>query len=45
VFLISKIKSQLRPGICSMIKIEDVYDVLKEATAKTAEAILLFCQV
>ena len=28
-----------------MIKIEDVYDVLKEATAKTAEAILLFCQV
>lgn len=35
---------QLKPGICSMIKIEDVYDVLKEATAKTAEAILLFCQ-
>ena len=36
---------QLRPGICSMIKVEDVADVLTEANVKAAEAILLFCQV
>ncbi len=36
---------QLRPGICSMIKVEDVGDVLTEANVKAAEAILLFCQV
>lgn len=38
------IHRELRPGICSMIKVEDVADVLTEANVKAAEAILLFCQ-
>lgn len=38
------IHRELKPGICSMIKVEDVTDVLTEASGKAAEAILLFCQ-
>jgi len=38
------IHRQLKPGICSLIKIEDVNDVLEDAPAKASDAIILFCQ-
>ena len=36
---------QITPGLCSMIKVEDVADPLVEAPEKVAEALILFCQV
>ena len=42
---IIKYNFQLKPGICSIIKIEDVNDVLGDAPVKAADAIILFCQV
>ena len=36
---------QLAPGVASIIRLEDVSDPLQETQAKTAEAVLLFCQV
>jgi len=38
------IHRELKPGVCSIIKIEDVNDVLEDAAAKAADAIILFCQ-
>eukprot|EP00092_Neocalanus_flemingeri_P002791 GFUD01002988.1.p1 GENE.GFUD01002988.1~~GFUD01002988.1.p1 ORF type:complete len:301 (-),score=93.37 GFUD01002988.1:107-1009(-) len=38
------IHKQLSPGLCSMIKVEDVSEPLQETPGKTAEAVLLFCQ-
>jgi len=38
------IHRDLTPGLCSMIKVEDVVDPLQEAPWKVAEALLLFCQ-
>lgn len=38
------IHRQLKPGVCSIIKVEDVNDVLEDAAAKAADAIILFCQ-
>ena len=35
----------MTPGLCSMIKVEDVSEPLVEAPEKVAEAMLLFCQV
>ena len=40
-----EIHKQLAPGLCSMIKVENVTEPLKETPAKVAEAVLLFCQV
>jgi len=34
----------MTPGLCSMIKVEDVSEPLVEAPEKVAEAMLLFCQ-
>eukprot|EP00090_Calanus_glacialis_P013875 TRINITY_DN2250_c0_g1_i2.p1 TRINITY_DN2250_c0_g1~~TRINITY_DN2250_c0_g1_i2.p1 ORF type:complete len:322 (-),score=110.47 TRINITY_DN2250_c0_g1_i2:163-1128(-) len=39
-----EIHRQIRTGICSIIKLEDVDDVLEEAEEKAADAIILFCQ-
>ena len=39
------IHKQLAPGLCSMIKMEEVSEPLHETPGKTAEAVLLFCQV
>ena len=39
------IHKQLAPGLCSMIKVEEVSEPLHETPGKTAEAVLLFCQV
>ena len=36
---------QLAPGVASIIRLEDVAEPLQETQAKTAEAVLLFCQV
>ena len=36
---------QVKPGNCSIIKLEDVDDVLSEGTDKLVDAIILFCQV
>jgi len=38
------IHKQMPPGLCSMIKVEEVSEPLLETPAKTAEAVLLFCQ-
>jgi len=38
------IHKELKPGICSLIKIEGVSDVLVESVTKTADSIILFCQ-
>jgi len=38
------IHRELKPGVCSMIKVEDVNDVLEDAAAKASDAIILFCQ-
>jgi len=38
------IHKELKPGICSMIKIEGVSDVLAESVSKAADSIILFCQ-
>ena len=35
---------QIRTGICSIIKLEDVDNVLEEAEEKVADAMILFCQ-
>ena len=35
----------MTPGLCSMIKIEDVSEPCTEAPHRVAEALLLFCQV
>ena len=35
----------MAPGLCSMIKIEDVSEPCTEAPHRVAEALLLFCQV
>ena len=39
------IHKAMTPGLCSMIKVEDVSEPLVEAPEKVAEAMLLFCQV
>ena len=36
---------QIRTGLCSIIKLADVDNVLEEAQEKVADAIILFCQV
>jgi len=38
------IHREMKPGLCSMIKFEDITEPLLEVPEKTAEAILLFCQ-
>lgn len=38
------IHREMTPGICSMIKVEEVVEPLDETPGKVAEAILLFCQ-
>ena len=35
----------MAPGMCSMIKVEDVSEPLTETPARVSEAVLLFCQV
>ena len=39
------IHKKLMPGLCSMIKMEEVSEPLHETPGKTAEAVLHFCQV
>jgi pimeloyl-ACP methyl ester carboxylesterase len=34
----------MKPGMCSLLKMEDIAEPMLEAPGKTAEAILLFCQ-
>jgi len=38
------IHQQIQPGLCSMIKVEDVVEPLNEASERVAEALILFCQ-
>lgn len=38
------IHREMTPGLCSMIKVDDVVDPLAETPDKVAEAVLLFCQ-
>jgi len=38
------IYEEVKPGICSIIKIDGVDDVLSEAPGKLVDAIILFCQ-
>jgi len=38
------IHKEITPGICSIIKVEDVCEPLMETPTKTSEALLLFCQ-
>jgi len=38
------IHREMRPGLCSIIKVEEVSEPLIEAMEKVAEAVLLFCQ-
>jgi len=38
------IHREMSPGLCSMIKIEDVFEPLTETPARVSEAVLLFCQ-
>jgi len=38
------IHKEMSPGLCSMIKLEDVSEPLTETPARVAEAVLLFCQ-
>lgn len=39
-----EIHVQMKAGLCSIIKMEDVENVLDEAAEKLADAIILFCQ-
>lgn len=39
-----EIHEEVKPGTCSIIKIDDVKDVMTEATDKLVDAIILFCQ-
>ena len=34
-----------KPGLCSLIKLDDVEDVLEESPEKLADSVILFCQV
>ena len=43
--LLTTILWKVKPGTCSIIKIDDVKDVMTEATDKLVDAIILFCQV
>jgi hypothetical protein len=45
LFVSPTIAFQMSPGLCSMIKIEEVAEPLNEAPIRVAEAVLLFCQV
>eukprot|EP00092_Neocalanus_flemingeri_P011887 GFUD01012819.1.p1 GENE.GFUD01012819.1~~GFUD01012819.1.p1 ORF type:complete len:880 (+),score=232.59 GFUD01012819.1:62-2701(+) len=38
------IHKEMSPGLCSMIKIEDVSEPLTETPGRVSEAVLLFCQ-
>jgi len=38
------IHKEMSPGLCSIIKLEDVIEPLTENPEKTAEALILFCQ-
>jgi len=38
------IHREMTPGLCSMIKIEEVVEPMSETPGKVAEAVLLFCQ-
>jgi len=38
------IHKEMRPGLCSMIKVEDASDPLTESPDRVSEAVLLFCQ-
>jgi len=38
------IHKEMAPGLCSMIKVEDVSEPLTETPARVSEAVLLFCQ-
>merc|ERR1711973_565231 len=38
------IHREMKPGLCSIIKVEEVSEPLIEAMEKVAEAVLLFCQ-
>ena len=35
----------MKPGVCSLIKLDDIEDVLEEAPEKLADSVILFCQV
>ena len=37
--------SKVKPGVCSLIKLDDIEDVLEEAPEKLADSVILFCQV
>jgi len=39
-----EIYEEVKPGNCSIIKLEEVDDVLREGTDKLVDAIILFCQ-
>ena len=36
---------QIKPGLSSLIKVDDVDDVLEESPSKLADSLILFCQV
>jgi len=38
------IHTEISPGLCSIIKVEDISDPLLESPGRVAEAVLLFCQ-
>jgi len=39
-----RMHQQIEPGLCSIIKVEDVTNPLLEAPEKVSEALILFCQ-
>ena len=39
-----EIHKQVKTGLCSIIRVEDVENVLEEAHEKVADALILFCQ-
>ena len=40
-----EIHKEVKPGLCSLIKLDDIEDVLEEAPEKLADSVILFCQV
>ena len=42
---IALILFKVRPGACSLIRLDDVEDVLEETPEKLADSLILFCQV
>ena len=43
--IIIRVSFQMLPGLCSIIKIEEVCEPLIEAVDRVTDAVLLFCQV